>query len=97
MKRVLVYKRFERFWHWMQALLIIILALTGFEIHGSFKLLGFETAVKVHDIALWAFLIWFLDMRIWSRPNRLNGNKRGLLPLTDVDIMGRAIGSPHRC
>jgi len=57
MKRVLVYKRFERFWHWMQALLIIILALTGFEIRGSFTLLGFETAVKVHDIALWAFLI----------------------------------------
>ena len=33
-----VYKGFERFWHWTQALLILFLALTGFEIHGSLAL-----------------------------------------------------------
>ena len=39
MNREYVYKGFERFWHWTQALLILFLALTGFEIHGSFALL----------------------------------------------------------
>lgn len=29
MSRVMVYKRFERFWHWFQALLIFSLLITG--------------------------------------------------------------------
>jgi len=32
--RIQLYARFERFWHWLQALLIIVLLVTGFEIHG---------------------------------------------------------------
>ena len=35
MQKVYIYKRFERFWHWTQASLIIFLALTGFEVHGA--------------------------------------------------------------
>jgi len=46
-RRVLIYKRFERFWHWTQAALIIGLAVTGFEIHGTFQWLGFAEAVRV--------------------------------------------------
>lgn len=41
-EKVIMFKRFERFWHWSQALLIIGLLLTGFEIHGTYQLLGFE-------------------------------------------------------
>ncbi len=48
MKRVLIYKRFERFWHWCQAALIVFLAVTGFEIHGSYLIFGFEKAVSFH-------------------------------------------------
>lgn len=55
-KKVYIYYRFERFWHWSQAALIFFLALTGFEIHSSFNLFGFETAVMWHNIAAWAFI-----------------------------------------
>lgn len=56
MKQVKIYKRFERFWHWIQASLIIFLAVTGFEIHGSLKLFGFEKAVSFHQNASYALL-----------------------------------------
>ena len=56
-KKVYIYYRFERFWHWSQAALIFFLATTGFEIHSSFNLFGFETAVKWHNIAAWAFIV----------------------------------------
>ena len=65
MRRVYIYKRYERFWHWLQVLLVIILAVTGFEIHGSYKLLGFETAVTVHNVALWTFIILTLFTIFW--------------------------------
>jgi thiosulfate reductase cytochrome b subunit len=48
MKKVHIYKRFERFWHWCQAALVVFQAVTGFEIHGSFQLFGFEKAVSYH-------------------------------------------------
>ncbi len=65
MKRVLIYKRFERLWHWLQAALIITLAVTGFEIHGTFAWLGYETAVQVHNIALWMFLVLIVFAAFW--------------------------------
>jgi thiosulfate reductase cytochrome b subunit len=55
-KYVLIYKGFERFWHWMQALLILFLAFTGFEIHGAYSFLGFREAVTYHNIAAYLFL-----------------------------------------
>jgi len=55
-KQVYIYYRFERFWHWTQAALIFFLAITGFEIHSSYELFGFETAVMWHNIAAWAFI-----------------------------------------
>ncbi len=51
MKTEYIYHRFERFWHWMQALLIIFLGVTGFEIHGAFTFFGYENAVQYHEIA----------------------------------------------
>lgn len=55
-KYVLIYKGFERFWHWMQAILILFLAFTGFEIHGTYSFLGFHEAVTYHNIAAYLFL-----------------------------------------
>ncbi len=57
MKKILVYSRFNRFWHWMQSMLILFLALTGFEIHGSLTFFGFEQAVTFHNSAAIMFLI----------------------------------------
>jgi thiosulfate reductase cytochrome b subunit len=59
MERIYVFKRFERFWHWSQAALIIFLLLTGFEVHGSYSLFGFETAVAYHTTAAWTLVgLW---------------------------------------
>ena len=56
MAKVYIYKKFERFWHWSQAALIFFLALTGFEIHDSFHLFGFEKAVAFHRTASYLLL-----------------------------------------
>ena len=59
MQRVYIFKRFERFWHWSQALLIIIMMITGFEIHGTYALIGFEWASTVHTTAAWLLMgLW---------------------------------------
>lgn len=58
MKRVAIYSAFERIWHWLQALTILLLLVTGLEIHapGSVRLLGFARATTVHE-ALAVFTI----------------------------------------
>jgi len=65
MKKIYIYKRFERFWHWTQALLIGFLGITGFEIHGSYSLFGFENAVRFHSAAAWALLILIVFAIFW--------------------------------
>ncbi|MFP4516973.1 MAG: cytochrome b/b6 domain-containing protein [Desulfovibrionales bacterium] len=63
--RIYLYSRFERFWHWFQALIIIVLAVTGFEIHGTYSLLGFETAFTVHNWTAWAWLVLYVFILFW--------------------------------
>ncbi len=65
MERIYIFTRFERFWHWMQALLIIGMLITGFEIHGSYHLLGFTLAHQVHTIAAWALITLWLFAIFW--------------------------------
>jgi len=55
-KQVYIYKGFERFWHWMQSILIFFLAFTGFEIHGTYTFFGFRDAVRYHNIATYMFI-----------------------------------------
>jgi len=56
-ERIYIFKRFERFWHWSQAILIVVMGVTGFEIHGTYAWLGFAQAVDIHTTAAW-ILIW---------------------------------------
>lgn len=63
--KIELYSKFERFWHWTQALLVILLGLTGFEIHNSFKLFGYETSVRLHSASAWAFLILIALAIFW--------------------------------
>ena len=65
MKKIELYSKFERFWHWTQGLLVILLGLTGFEIHNSFRLFGYETAVRLHSASAWAFLILIVLAIFW--------------------------------
>jgi len=74
MKRTYVYRAFERFWHWTQAALILFLALTGFEIHGSLSFFGFEQAVRYHNTAALIFvglitfaIFWHLTTGEWRQ------------------------------
>ena len=74
MAQVLMFKRFERLWHWSQALLIFAMLITGFEIHGSYHLLGFEQAVDLHIImawtliGLWVFaMFWYITTGEWKQ------------------------------
>lgn len=63
--KVYLYTRFERFWHWVQAALILLLLLTGFELHGTFSLFGFETAHTIHIYSAWTWLVLYIFIAFW--------------------------------
>jgi thiosulfate reductase cytochrome b subunit len=94
-----VYRGFERFWHWTQVVLILFLALTGFEIHGSLEFFGFEQAVRYHSTAAYALLVliafagfWHLTTGEWKQyvPTREN-----LLKQADYYLIGIFRNAPH--
>jgi thiosulfate reductase cytochrome b subunit len=98
-RRAAVYKGFERFWHWMQALLILFLALTGFEVHGSLVFLGLDQAVRYHRIAADAFIVLIAFAVFW---HFTTGEWRQYLPTTDLlraqleyYVVGLFRGAPH--
>lgn len=71
-RQVKVYPRFERFWHWSQAALIVLLFFTGTGLHGLHHLFHFGVYVTVHTVAalalvvLWVFAIfWHLTTGSW--------------------------------
>ncbi|MBT8358652.1 MAG: cytochrome b/b6 domain-containing protein, partial [Deltaproteobacteria bacterium] len=63
--KIYLYTRFERSWHWIQALLIILLTITGFEVHGSYTLLGFNRAVELHNFLGLTWLVLFAFFVFW--------------------------------
>jgi thiosulfate reductase cytochrome b subunit len=65
MARIYIFKRFERFWHWSQAVLIMFMMFTGFEVHGSYHFFGFETAVTYHTFAAWMIIILWVFAVFW--------------------------------
>jgi thiosulfate reductase cytochrome b subunit len=98
-KHVLIYNRFNRFWHWSQAGLIILLGLTGFEIHGSFALFGFERAVTLHNWLAGAFgvlvafaIFWHLTTNQWRH---YTPTRRHLREMVQFYLRGIFRGEPH--
>ncbi|MCG8565962.1 MAG: cytochrome b/b6 domain-containing protein [Desulfobacterales bacterium] len=79
MKKVYLYTRFERLWHWFQALMIILLLITGFEVHGSYNLMGFEKAVELHNTAGLLWLGAFAFFAFWMV---ITGEWRQYIPTT---------------
>jgi len=79
-KKIYMYKRFERFWHWTQALLIGFLALTGFEIHGSISVFGFKRAVLMHNNAAFALISLIVFAIFW---HFTTGEWRQYVPTTN--------------
>jgi thiosulfate reductase cytochrome b subunit len=98
-ERIYLFTRFERFWHWAQAALIIVLLFTGFAIHGSHALLDFRTAVEVHEIAAWLLIALWIFAIFW---HFTTGQWKHYIPTTrNIDRMiryyayGIFIGAPH--
>ncbi len=65
MEKMYIYKRFERFWHWAQALIVLMLVLTGFEIHGTFTIFGYQEAVNLHNIFAYSLIILVAFAIFW--------------------------------
>lgn len=80
MARVYLFKGFERFWHWSQAALIIFMLLTGFEVHGTYTVFGFEKAVDYHTISAWALVGLWVFAIFW---HLTTGEWRQYIPTTE--------------
>lgn len=79
-EKIYIFKKFERFWHWSQAFLIIFLMVTGFEIHGSYSNFGFEKAVGYHTIAAWTLVGLWIFAIFW---HVTTGEWRQYIPTTN--------------
>lgn len=99
MSRVMIYKRFERFWHWCQALLIFTLLFTGFEIHGSYSVLGFGDATQVHTLAAWALIVLWLFAIFWhittGEWRQYIPTRNGLFAVIHYYLVGTFTGAEH--
>lgn len=99
MQRIYIFKRFERFWHWAQALLVIFMLASGFEIHGLYKLFGFKHAVQYHTIAAWSLIGLWVFAIFW---HFTTGEWRQYIPsFRNMDLIVRHYawgifrGEPH--
>lgn len=71
-RKVILFSKFERFWHWTQMVLIFSLIFTGFGLHGFHTIISFKDAVMLHTVGalglilLWVFAIfWHLTTGTW--------------------------------
>lgn len=64
-QRMPMFKRFERFWHWSQAVLIVTLMLTGFRLHGLYGGVQFGTALQIHLYAAWSLVVLWVFAIFW--------------------------------
>ena len=64
-RTVMVYKRFERIWHWTQMLLIMTLLFSGFAVRGIHQLIDFKSAVMVHTLAAISLMVLWLFATFW--------------------------------
>ena len=99
MVNIYLYSRYERFWHWLQTVLIILLLITGFEIHGSYELFGFKQAVDVHNFAGLTWLIAFAFFVFWvfttGEWRQYIPTTRKMIAVVRYYLYGIFIGEPH--
>lgn len=99
MSRVLMFKRFERFWHWSQALLIFVLLFTGFAIHGTYEVMRFSTAVQVHTLAAWALIVLWVFAIFWhfttGEWRQYIPTRDGLFAVMHYYLIGTFTGASH--
>lgn len=97
--RIPMYARFERLWHWLQAFIIFVLLITGFELHGLYEWSGYQSAHSIHILAAWSLLVlsafaifWHLTTGEWKQyiPTLKNFDR-----VVRHYLVGIFLGEPH--
>ncbi|GAB3522076.1 cytochrome b/b6 domain-containing protein [Photobacterium alginatilyticum] len=98
-KTIVIFKRFERFWHWGQALLVLLLILTGLELHGVMNLFGFQQSSTLHHWGgfLWMTIVvliftWVFTTGEWKQ---YVPDKKGIDVVLHYYLYGVFVGEPH--
>ena len=98
-KKVFFYTRFERFNHWLQAALVIVLALTGFEMHGAYAVFGFEEAREIHNFCAWSWLTLFAFDVFWlvttGEWKQYTPTVKKIMSVARYYLIGIFKGDPH--
>lgn len=98
-RKVKNYSRYERFWHWSQAILIFILAVSGFTVHGTFHPFSFEQAVMIHDVAAFTLIFLWLFTAFWTfttgQWRHFVPTNKGLMAVIMHYLVGMMRGQPH--
>lgn len=84
--RQLFFSRYERFWHWSQALLIIALMATGFHVTGLLQWLDYKLAAQWHRYFAWSLVCLWTFTIFW---HLITGEWRQYIPSTEkmLDII----------
>jgi thiosulfate reductase cytochrome b subunit len=77
---VMIYTRFERFWHWSQMALIVTMLVSGFAIHGLLQWIDFDLAVTIHTLAALTLLALWIFSTFWLFTT---GNFKHYLPTSN--------------
>ena len=96
---VQIFDRFERFWHWAQAALVLLLLITGARLHGLFEGPSWQGAFMTHLVAaglivvLWVFAIfWHFTTGAWRH---YIPTLRNLAAVVRFYAYGIFLGEPH--
>lgn len=95
---VMIYTRYERFWHWSQAALIFTLFFTGLGVHGTHDLIPFKLAVNIHTIAAIALIVLWIFTTFWNFTTgqwRQYLFKKGVVKIIRFYAYGILVGEPH--
>ena len=99
MTHVLLYTRFERFWHWTQMALIVGLMVTGFDVHGSYHFLGYQLSVDLHNGFALALMILIVFAVFWhfttGEWRQYLPTRKFLMEMARFYLTGIFRGAPH--
>lgn len=95
---VMIYTRYERFWHWSQAVLIFTLFFTGLRIHDLHPWLKFGQAVTIHTYSAYALMGLWVFTTFWNFTTgqwRQYLFKKGIFKVIRFYAWGILVGEPH--
>lgn len=105
MKKVYLYSAYERIWHWLMAFTVILLMVTGLEIHypDTLSLYGYRNAVAIHNfvavvMVVNAFLSLFYHLASNAIRQFIPGKTRfveDLIAQAKYYTYGIFLGAPH--